>query len=195
MLLEAIIAKLKRIMPDTDFPYTRILPVGGYLQVIILMDNLEKVFPPYVHRRAVLDKDAEQSVRRTASDPHRSKHSVVSRNFDRIYFLPCAPEQGVVRLLEDDPGYHTKILRRIFFADAINLNDIMRGDTKYRMIPGDSRSDCKDKLSLITDYLSTVTAEPEMLVRKKLYSYYVEKHFRDPIRLKKEYCPLIFRKI
>ena len=195
MLLEAIIAKLKRIMPDTDFPYTKILPVGGYLQVIILMDNLEKVFPPYVHRRAVLDKDAEQSVRRTASDPHRSKHSVVSRNFDRIYFLPCAPEQGVVRLLEDDPGYHTKILRRIFFADAINLNDIMRGDTKYRMIPGDSRSACKDKLSLITDYLSTVTAEPEMLVRKKLYSYYVEKHFRDPIRLKKEYCPLIFRKI
>ena len=71
----------------------------------------------------------------------------------------------------------------------------MRGNDRYRMVPGDSRSDCKDKLSLITAYLSAVTAEPEMLVRKKLYHYYVDKHYRDPYRLKSEYCPLIFRKI
>ena len=195
MLLEAIVSKLKVLMPETDFPYTKILPVGGYMQVIILMDNLSKVFPPYVHRRAVLDKDAEYSVRRTASDANRSQHSVVSRNMDRIYFLPCAPEQGVVRLLEDDPAYHTKNLRKLFYADAINLRDLMRGNDRYRMVPGDSRSDCKDKLSLITAYLSAVTAEPEMLVRKKLYHYYVDKHYRDPYRLKSEYCPLIFRKI
>jgi len=107
LLLDAIVARLKSAMPGVDFPYTKILPVGGYMQVVILMDNLSKVFPPYVHRRAVLDKDAEFSVRRAAEDPHRAHHGVVGRNFNRIYFLPCAPEQGVVRLLERDPRGHS----------------------------------------------------------------------------------------
>lgn len=98
MLLEAIVEKLKTIMPGQDFPYTKILPVGGYMQVVILMDNLSRVFPPFVHRRAVLDKDAENTVRRAAAEPGRAHHAVVSRNIDRIYFLPCAPEQGVIRL-------------------------------------------------------------------------------------------------
>ena len=193
MLLEAIVAKLKYLMPDTDFPYTKILPVGGYMQVIILMDNLSRVFPNFVHRRAVLDKDAEHNVRRTASDPGRSQHAVVSRNIDRIYFLPCAPEQGVITLLEKDPKKHSAALRKVFGADSIHLNDVMRGHDSYRMISGDSRSECKDKLTYIVRYLASVSGEPEFLVRKKLYRYYVDLHYTDSSQLKKEYCPLFFR--
>lgn len=70
----------------------------------------------------------------------------------------------------------------------------MYGSNLYRTIPGDSRSDCKDKLSVITAYIASVSGEPEQLVRKKLYRYYVEKHYRDTERLKSEYCPLIFRR-
>lgn len=193
MLLEAIVAKLKQLMADTDFPYTKILPVGGYMQVIILMDNLSRVFPNFVHRRAVLDKDAENNVRRTASDPGRSLHTIVSRNIEQIYFLPCAPEQGVIRLLEADPKKHSSGLRKIFGTDTIHLNDVMRGNGSYRSIPGDSRSDCKDKLTLVVRYLASVSSEPEFLVRKKLYRYYVDQHYTDAYQLKKEYCPLFFR--
>ncbi len=194
MLLEAIVAKLKSVMPGTAFPYTKILPVGGYMQVVILMDNLERVFPPYVHRRAVLDKDAEQNIRKVASDPHRSQHNVVARNMERIYFLPCAPEQGVIRLLENNPRRHTEPLRRLFSASALDMLDLIRGNPAYRQIHGDSRSDCKDKLSLLVSAIAMISGEPEYLVRKKLYHYYAEKHYRDPVRLKKEYCPLIFRR-
>ena len=68
MLLEEIVSRLKSIM-TVDFPYCKILPVGGYMQVVILLDNLSRVFPDYVKRRAVLDKDAEFNLKRTAKDP------------------------------------------------------------------------------------------------------------------------------
>lgn len=194
MLLEAIVAKLKSVMPGTDFPYTKILPVGGYMQVVILMDNLERVFPPFVHRRAVLDKDAEHNIRRTAADPGRSQHSVVSRNLERIYFLPCAPEQGVIRLLETSPRQHNIPLRKLFSSDAVDLMDVMRGNYHYREITGSSRSDCKDKLSILVSAIASISGEPEYLVRKKLYHYYIEKHYKNITRLKEEYCPLIFRR-
>ncbi len=194
MLLEAIVAKLKSVMPGTAFPYTKILPVGGYMQVVILMDNLERVFPPYVHRRAVLDKDAEQNIHRIIAEPHRSLHSVIARNRERIYFLPCAPEQGVIRLLENNPHRHTEALKALFASSALDMRDLIRGNPAYREIAGDSRSDCKDKLSILVHAISHISGEPEYLVRKKLYHYYAEKHFRDIVRLKKEYCPLIFRR-
>lgn len=194
MLLEAIVAKLKSVMPGTDFPYTKILPVGGYMQVVILMDNLERVFPPYVHRRAVLDKDAEQNIRRVASDAHRSQHNIVARNMERIYFLPCAPEQGVIRLLENHPRRHTEPLRRLFASSALDMLDLIRGNPAYREITGDSRGECKDKLSILVHVVAAISGEPEYLVRKKLYHYYAEKHYRDVVRLKREYCPLIFRR-
>lgn len=194
LLLEAIVSRLKSVMPGTDFPYTKILPVGGYMQVVILMDNLSKVFPAFVHRRAVLDKDAEFTVKRAAEDPRRAHHAVVSRNFDRIYFLPCAPEQGVVRLLERNPRGHSMRLRELFSVQALNLLDVMRGNADYRSVNGNSRADCKTKLSCIADYLASVSGEPEYLVRKKLYFYYVETHYQDIESLKREYCPLIFRR-
>lgn len=193
MLLEAIVGKLKSVMRDVDFPYCKILPVGGYMQVVILLDNLSKVFPNFVKRRAVLDKDAEHNVSRAAHDIHRAHHDVCARNYHRIYFLPCAPEQGVVTLLEHDPKYHSGELERIF-GTRVRLLDAMRGVDKYRFTRGDSRADCKEKLTVIANYLVALTGETEHFVRKKLYRYYVEKHYHDIKRLKDEYCPLIFKR-
>ncbi len=193
MLLEAIINKLKAAV-NADFPYCRILPVGGYMQVIILLDNLGKVFPPYVKRRAVLDRDAEPSVRRTAQDPHRSHFDVVRRNMERIYYLPCAPEQGVIRLLESDPKRHSRGLAEALDCPPLHLLDIMRGDGRYRAISGSSRAECKDKLSLIVDHLIMISGESEQSIRKRVYRYYVDNNYRNIEDLKQDYCSLIFRR-
>ena len=96
-------------------------------------------------------------------------------------------------MLEKDPKKHSAALRKVFGADSIHLNDVMRGHDSYRMISGDSRSECKDKLTYIVRYLASVSGEPEFLVRKKLYRYYVDLHYTDSSQLKKEYCPLFFR--
>ena len=68
------------------------------------------------------------------------------------------------------------------------------GDMRYRNIGGDSRSDCKDKLTFIVRGLARITSEPEQFVRKKLYRYYVENRYRNPRELKEDYCSLIFRR-
>jgi len=70
----------------------------------------------------------------------------------------------------------------------------MRGSEVYRSVAGDSRSDCKTKLTCIAGYIASLSGDPEYLVRKKLYFYYVEKHYQDIEQLKNEYCPLIFRR-
>ncbi len=192
MLLEAIVEKLRNNM-DIQFPYTRILPVGGYIQVVILMDNLARVFPPYVKRRAVLDQDAERSIRKAISDPGASRHEVIARNSKNIYFLPCAPEQGVVRLLESGIRRHEEGLTKVFGGTHVPLSNIMN-DTRYRSIGGDTRSDCKDKMTFIVRGISRYIDEPDVLVRKKLYRYYADNHYRNLRDLKADYCPLIFGK-
>ena len=192
MLLEAIVEKLRNNM-DIQFPYTRILPVGGYIQVVILMDNLARVFPPYVKRRAVLDQDAERSIRKAVSDPGASRHEVIARNSKNIYFLPCAPEQGVVQLLESGIRRHGEGLTKVFGGTHIPLSNIMN-DSRYLDIGGDSRSDCKDKMAFIVRGISRYTDEPEILVRKKLYRYYADNYYRDLRDLKADYCSLIFGK-
>ena len=68
MLLEEIVSRLKQIVP-LNFPYCKILPVGGYMQVVIMMDNFGKIFPSYVRQRAVLDKDAESILNKAFKNP------------------------------------------------------------------------------------------------------------------------------
>lgn len=193
MLLEAIINKLKSVL-NADFPYCKILPVGGYMQVVILLDNLGKVFPDFVKRRAVLDKDAAFGISKALQDPHRPHFDVVARNKDRIYFLPCAPEQGVIRLLETDPKHHSKELASALESPPFNLLDVMRGNADYAAINGTSRSECKDKLNLLVDHIVRISGEPEQSIRKRLYRYYVDVNYSNPKDLKEDYCSLLFHR-
>jgi hypothetical protein len=62
------VSRLKQIVP-LNFPYCKILPVGGYMQVVIMMDNFGKIFPSYVRQRAVLDKDAESTLNKAFKNP------------------------------------------------------------------------------------------------------------------------------
>ena len=192
MLLEAIVEKLHNNM-DIQFPYIKILPVGGYMQVVILMDNMARVLPPYVKRRAVLDQDAERPIHKALSDSWSSHHEVVARNGKNIYFLPCAPEQGVIRLVESAVRHHEAGIIKLFNGKPIPVTGIIN-DPRYQQIGGDSRSDCKDKLTFLVRGISRYTDEPEILVRKKLYRYYADNHYRDFRELKADYCSLIFGK-
>jgi len=191
MLMEEIVNKLKMTM-NVDFPYCKILPVGGYLQVVHLLDNLSRVFPDYVKKRAVLDKDAEPQLQKMNKDAFRSQHSVVSRNYENLYFLPCTPEQGVITLLENNPDKKSQELNQVFQSDLIRLSDVF-SDERYRAISGDSRSDCKDKMELLVHYLLRLFSEPEYYIKRKLYKYYIQKRYPDTGVLKKEYCEIIFK--
>ena len=96
-------------------------------------------------------------------------------------------------LLESDPLRQSQKLGRFFQTRAVRLADVMR-DREYLSIRSNSRSDCKDKMALLTAYLVNVLNEPEYMVRRKLYRYYIQEHYTNPEELKKEYCPLIFKR-
>ena len=193
MLLDAIVEKLRTCM-DQEFPYCRILPVGGYMQVVILMDNLSRVLPPYIQKRAVLDRDAKPFIAKALESPGRPHFDVVERNRKKIFYLPCAPEQGVIRLLENDVRGHSRGLSKLFRGRCPHLEDIIFHDGRYRAVPGSNRADCKEKLSLIVREIMRMSGEPESYVRKKLYRYYADNRYRDLRELKEDYCPLIFQK-
>ena len=192
MLLDAIVEKLRTCM-DREFPYCRILPVGGYMQVVILMDNLSRVLPAYIQKRAVLDRDAKPFIAKALESPGRPHFDVVERNRNKIFYLPCAPEQGVIRLLENDVRGHSRGLSKLFRGRSPHLEDIVFHDARYRAVPGTNRSDCKEKLSLIVHGIVKISGEPESYVRKKLYRYYADNRYRNTQELKEDYCPLIFQ--
>lgn len=193
MLLDTIVEKLRASM-DQEFPYCRILPVGGYMQVVILMDNLSRVLPDCIQKRAVLDRDAKPFIAKALESPERSHFDVVERNRKQIFYLPCAPEQGVIRLLESDVRGHSRGLSKLFRGRCPHLEDIVFHNARYRAVPGSNRADCKEKLSLIVRGIVKMSGEPESYVRKKLYRYYADNRYRDLRELKEDYCPLIFQK-
>ena len=193
MLLNAIVEKLRASL-DQEFPYCRILPVGGYMQVVILMDNLSRVLPAYIRKRAVLDRDAKPFIAKALESPGRPHFEVVERNRKQIFYLPCAPEQGVIRLLESDVRRHSRGLSELFRGRCPHLEDIVYHDGRYLAVAGTNRADCKEKLALIVRGIMKLSGEPEAQVRKKLYRYYVDNRYRNIRELKEDYCPLIFQR-
>ena len=84
----------------------------------------------------------------------------------------------MVTLLERDPRLHSRQLQEMFQVPVLNLGDIM-SEEQYRKINGNFRSDCKEKLSIMVQYLLRLSGEPESMIRRKLYRYYVQQYYSD----------------
>jgi predicted ATPase len=107
-ILEQMVDQFKQdYSADKIFPYYKVIPVGGYDQVIDFLINSDQIFKTMVKRYAFLDKDGEDEVLKKAEEQKRYGFlEKVKINRDKIKYLPCVPEQGIIKYCEDESSHY-----------------------------------------------------------------------------------------
>lgn len=174
-------------------PYYKVVPVGGFQQVIEFLINSDQIFSDTVKRFAFLDKDVEEESLQKAED--NKQYDLLKKfrdNKQRICYLPCTPELGVINLIESDPILHSSQLKSRLSRDPIDLKRMVE-DPKYIEIKSTNpRKQAKKRLDRIVVDTAKRTGIHEDRIRRDIISYYVQERFGGAIcELKKTFGPII----
>lgn len=183
LLLEQLVALyMAHTRPDAGHrPLYKIVPVGGFVQVIEMLNSSHGIFPGYVKRFALLDKDVETEA---LADARRSNNQQILELFrhaaGNVSYLPCTPELGLVELLEThargDAGLMHKI-NHAFDGQVVNASRIL-SSADYRQINSENpRTSAKSKVAHFAQKVSASTNLDDIQVRRILYGIYADYNY------------------
>lgn len=156
-------------------PMFKAVPVGGYYQVLQMLDQSVQVFPEYVKRYAFLDDD----VRTDAIPQARRSNSTAitdlySRLSTKVRFLPCTPELGLTGYLENDAGQDIG-----FGGTIVRLNNHLITQAYVQINCATPRKTAKKKLDSIVGYITRRSGHDEVSILRQLYRMYIDHHYQD----------------
>lgn len=173
ILLTQIIEKYKEIRDTRQTqpfsPSYRIIPIGGFKQVMDVLVSTSQIFKDLVKRKAFLDLDAQATI----NDPNQSyqaQYNTLSRN---IEFLPCTPEKGVIDLIESDNIFVSNINNS--FAGCNLHIDNWISDTIYLSLRADNNRDqAKKRMRHLVEKIINQTGIDSTQIRKTIYRKYTD---------------------
>lgn len=138
LLLEQLCGKFEQTRNSFKRMY-KIVPVGGYYQVMQMLERSTVIIPIHVKRYAFLDDDvrteALPQARRTNATPILDLYNRVQ---NKVKFLPTTPEIGVTEMLENffrNNDNNSLIIN--FSGTSVNLAAHLIG-REYQGIVGDA---------------------------------------------------------
>jgi hypothetical protein len=174
LLLEQIVQEYLRLdnLELRYHPLYKVVPVGGFVQVLEFTNASSQIFPSYVRRFAFLDADVKDDSLLSAQ---RTRDQHLLDLFDRsravVNYLPCTPERGVIEAIEQ--GQLRDEIRERFVGHAINL-DRMTTTVEYQGYTSDNpRKQAKARASYLVQRIANQTGIDEVQIQRQLYSAYV----------------------
>jgi ABC-type cobalamin/Fe3+-siderophores transport system ATPase subunit len=178
MLTEELIAKYMVVsQPENRYrPLYKIVPVGGFQQVLEMLNTSSGIFPSHVKRFALLDEDVKTEALVQARN---GRNQVLMDTFnsvsDKVRFLPCTPEVGVVELLEihsqNNPDLMTKLCQ-VFEGQHINVNQVLSSSDYNNINRENPRDKAKERMKHFVEKVAARTAIATEHIRRILYSEY-----------------------
>lgn len=110
--LNQIYKKIRADEPKINRADIKILEGGGFKNVVTLAEQMSKIKPyERKHIKALLDKDAEQTIKNTLEDPLKSisTKDLFTRNKDLTDYLDITPEEGLWEWLRDKDKFSLMI--------------------------------------------------------------------------------------
>lgn len=195
-MLEQMIEKYKSIAFGSMIPpHYKVVPVGGFKETIEFLTNSDQIFGDEVRRYAFLDKDVEtESIKEAEENKKYDFLQKVERNKNKIKYLPCTPEQGIIDLLKSDILKHSKSVNELFNGHNVDISRIM--DTEdYRAINSEKpRKKAKHQFSHIIDDISKRTGLTSEQCESPFSYHYVCCEYEDTGGLNDLFGPIFHAK-
>lgn len=185
LLLESMLGVyMARCHADpANAPLYRVVPIGGYPQVVEMLSASSFVLPSHVKRLAFFDADARQPL----NDALREAREPLASTYRRVRadsrFLPCAPEQGLVEHLENDVLPNQERLReyeRLFAGNLVRLTAILTSQEYLNLTNPNPRKQAKLRINHLASVIVNETGIDEIQVRRTLYGKYTEHTYPPP---------------
>lgn len=175
-LLEAIMVISLKDVLDVAKPVYKIVPVGGFKQVMEFLVNSDQLFSDSVRRFAVLDKDVETESIKEARD--NEKHEFLAfydAHKVRIKYLPCTPELGLCDLFLSNFDLHIENFKKFGRYSGFDMSKAGR-DVKLdiALTGSKKRKSAKKVISDFIDVVARKSGNEDAAVCRKLISYYVK---------------------
>lgn len=177
LLLSQIIEKYKNIRnlgTATFRPSYKIIPIGGFQQVMDVLASSSQIFRQNIVRKAFLDQDV---CTETLADPNQGHIiSTYNANQTNIKFLPCTPEKGIIDLIESDPNFCAQI-NSAFSGSNLHIEILLGTQTYLNEQSPKPRKQAKKRYDILINHIHQNTGEDMISIKKALYKLYTEKNY------------------
>lgn len=172
-------------------PTVKVLPIGGFKEVVAFLDQNRAVLPDRCRQHAVLDGDVAQETLvawRASNNPRLARFQRLSQ---QISHLPWTPEVGMMSFFAGHLDQVQQGLRRRFADNQIRIADsVRRYDDSLR---GSAlRRSAKDAVESLATYLCQKTGRSPEFVQDELCREFAslawQQYRADIIRL---FAPLV----
>lgn len=174
-------------------PQYRVVPVGGFVQVIEMLKNGGAIFPDHIMRHAFLDLD----VKATLDEYKKNQNTKALEMFKSVKgsfsYLPVTPEMGVVEMIHDAVLHNTatlQVLSSAFSGALINFRSMINSAEYKKLARTNERDRAKDQMSHIVAQVSRKTNIDEAQVKKVLFSIFTDFHYDGNSKLQQLLAPI-----
>lgn len=158
----------ERFADPTERPTPKIVPVGGFVEVVSFLERNRSVLPDRVVQKAILDNDVSTDTlaawRKNGNHPQLAKFQNLNKYID---YLPFTPEVGIIDHISNNLVDFEHRLRQRFSDNQLRIADIIRHYDSTLL-----RSDlCKNAKVVIDDligYIEERTQRSSDVVREHL---------------------------
>lgn len=165
--------------PDAYYrPLYKIAPVGGFVQVIEMLNASSGIFPSHVKRFALLDEDVKTESLAEARRQHNQALLNLFNSADgRVNYLPCTPEVGVIEMFEVHAVQNVELMTRLngmFAGHNLGISNLIISPDYLQLNKAKPREKAKDRLANLVGKISRITSTEEIHVRRTIYSEYAK---------------------
>lgn len=161
-------------------PLYKVVPIGGFVQVIDLLNVSSQIFPNHVKRYCFLDEDVKSE---SLVNARRSNISSLLIKFEQsenqIKYLPCTPEVGLLHMIESADQALLDKLNNLFDGAVVNIRRITASRDYQQLNKQNIRDKAKDRIDYLVDKIITATGISEHEIYRALYRTYCGYKFDD----------------
>lgn len=205
ILLKEMIKSYFRFSPDKRQPLWKILPIGGYSEVLRFTLKVNSyLLHNKIGQYAFLDKDVEQvksDLRRKGNNRTEAETklwTLFEGQTDKIKFLDITPELGIWTWINANQHSFQQLLNELYPDIVLNPNDLLRDcNIAIPNVSPNQRDDAKSRISWLINEISTKTNEDKNRIKRSLVTIYLEGLYSDSLevnKLKSVFGPIFNRR-
>lgn len=175
LLLDAIMESSLNGLASVAKPIYKVVPVGGFKEVIKFLANSDQIFSDSVIRFAVLDEDVEkESLTEAKANEKHEFLAFYDLHKSRVKYLPCTPELGLHKLFFSAFNEHLATFKTYANYTGFDIARIGR-DAGFNvgLVGPNKRRAAKKAVSSFVENISRKSGDNEYSVYRKMFSYYV----------------------